>query len=138
MRKAKRPDLRLELASLGTVNPFKLKGVEIPPGSGEFFLEDPDRRRVPLERTSLRVVGAGQALISLSLRWMLRAGRDVASSDQVPPPLGEVRLLVRRKEGRLLAALLGRHLKRLPQPPDWMPELHRTLEEIDAYLKWEE
>jgi hypothetical protein len=51
---------------------------------------------------------------------------------------GEVRMVVRRPEARLLAALLRRHLARLPQPPGWMRDLNRALEEIDVFLRWED
>jgi hypothetical protein len=52
--------------------------------------------------------------------------------------VGEVRVALRRREARLLASLLRRHVDRLPEPPAWMPELRHSLEQIDAYLQWEE
>ena len=134
----KRPDLRIELGGLGTVDPFGLEIVEEPPGSGEYFVSQPgDVQRASLDLAGLSLVGAGQALLGLSMRWMTRAGRDVESPPG-EPPFGEVRMIVRRKEARLLAALLRRHLDRLPQPPSWMPELHKSLVQIDEFLRWEE
>ena len=52
--------------------------------------------------------------------------------------LGEMRLVVRRREARLLAALLRRHLARLPEAPPWMGELLRGIEEMDEFLRWQE
>ncbi|MHC4549665.1 MAG: hypothetical protein ACYTEZ_12910 [Planctomycetota bacterium] len=134
----RRPELRLELGCLGTVDPFRLELLEEPVGSGEFFLVDPDRReqRAPLDLAGLNLVGAGQALLGLSLRWMGRAGREL--EPPVDAALGEVRMVVRRREARLLGALLRRHLARLPEPPAWMPELLAALEQIDVFLRWEE
>jgi hypothetical protein len=135
--KRRRPDLRIELGGLGTVDPFGLRLVEHPPGSAEYFLENPRRAgaRMPVELAGLNLVGAGQALLTLSARWMFRAGRGL---DPPNVPHGEVRMLVGRREARLLGALLRRHLARLPQPPAWMPELLVSLEQIDEFLRWDD
>lgn len=136
MRKRK-PELRLEVAGLGTVDPFRLRLVE-EPASGGYSVEDPDRGdRTPLELAGLSLAGASQALIGLSMRWMDRAGKPMGRSD--PPVLsGEIRMVLRRKEARLLSALLRRHLDRLPEPPAWMVELGESLEHIEEYLRWED
>jgi hypothetical protein len=89
---------------------------------------------MPVELAGLNLVGAGQALLSLSLRWMGRAGRG----DPPEEIAGEVRLLVRRREARLLAALLRRHLARLPEPPAWMRDLLVSFEQIDEFLRWDD
>jgi len=133
----RRPDLQLELGPLGTVDPFRLAVIEIPPASGQFFIEDPKRpgSRLDIELAGLNLAGAGQALLALSLRWM------GAARPETPPPepgFGEVRMLLRRRDARLLGALLRRHLRRLPEPPPWMPELLRSLEQIEQFLRWEE
>lgn len=135
--KRRRPELRIELGGLGTVDPFGLRLVEHPPGSTAYFLEDPRSAgpRMPVETAGLNLVGAGQALLSLSVRWMSRAGRGLGPPE---PPLGEVRMVVRRREARLLSALLRRHLARLPEPPGWMPELLASLEQIDEFLRWDD
>jgi hypothetical protein len=137
-RRRARPELQVELEGLGTVNPFRLEVVEEPAGSGRFFVADPERRnrRAPLDLTGLGLIGAGQALLSLSVRWMGAAGRDLEA--ECGPPVGEVRMAVGRREARLLAALLRRHLDRLPQPPGWMPELLEALRQIDVFLRWDE
>lgn len=134
----RRPELRVELESLGTVNPFQLEVVEEPAGSGRFFVADPERRgrRAPLDLAGLNLIGAGQALLSLSVRWMGTAGHD--AEPELDPAAGEVRMVVRRREARLMAALLRRHLDRLPQPPAWMPELLGALQQIDVFLRWDE
>ena len=135
---SRRPQLSIELGRLGPVDPFRLELVEEPAGSGAFYLVAPGLpdRRVPLELAGLGLAGAGHALLSLSLRWMDSAGREAAPFPD--PSFGEVRMVLRRKEARLLAALLRRHLDRLPQPPAWMPELLGSLEQIDEFLRWEE
>ena len=135
--KRRRPELRIELTGLGTVDPFGLKVVEHPPGSAAYFVEDPlgAGARMPAEAAALNLVGAGQALLFLSVRWMTRAGRGLDPPD---PPLGEVRMIVRRREARLLSALLRRHVARLPEPPGWMPELLVSLEQIDEFLRWDD
>jgi hypothetical protein len=135
--KRRRPELRIELLGLGTVDPFGLRLVEHPRGSSAWFLEAPAAAgvRIPVEMAGLSLVGAGQALLSLSVRWMTRAGRCPGGPD---PPLGEIRLAVRRREARLLAALLRRHVARLPEPPAWMPELMASLEQIDEFLRWDD
>jgi len=127
----------MELKGLGTVDPFGLRLVEHPKGSSEYFLEDPRAAgpRIPLDTAGLNLVGAGQALLALSVRWMCRAGRGL---DPPEGPSGEVRMIVRRREARLLAALLRRHLARLPQPPGWMPKLLVSLEQIDEFLRWDD
>lgn len=134
----RRPELRVELESLGTVDPFRLEVVEDPAGSGAFFVTDPERRgrRAPLDLAGLNLIGAGQALLGLSVRWMGTAGREPGLEGE--PVLGEVRMVVRRREARLMAALLRRHLDRLPQPPAWMPELLGALRQIDVFLRWDE
>jgi len=127
----------MELKGLGTVDPFGLRLVEHPPGSAAYFVEGPlgGGPRLPVETAGLNLVGAGQALLSLSARWMASAGQGPD-----PPEFagGEVRMLVRRREARLLAALLRRHLVRLPQPPAWMPHLLTSLEQIDEFLRWDD
>jgi hypothetical protein len=134
----RRPELRVELESLGTVNPFRLEVVEEPANSGRFYVADPERRgrRTPLDLAGLNLIGAGQALLSLSVRWMGTAGRE--PEPDADPAAGEVRMVVRRREARLMAALLRRHLDRLPQPPAWMPELLGALQQIDVFLRWDE
>jgi hypothetical protein len=135
--KRRRPELRIELGRLGTVDPFGLRLVRHPPGSSEHFLEDPRAagRLSPVEPAALHLVGASQALLGLSMRWMAAAGRDAGAGD---PPTAEIRLAVRRREARLLSALLKRHLARLPEPPAWMPELLVSLEQIDEFLRWDD
>ena len=92
-----------------------------------------------VDLASLNLVGAGQALLALSVRWMGKAGEPVDSPvDSLVPPFGEVRMIVRRRDARLLAALLRRHLQRLPQPPGWMPELLTSMEQIDEFLRWDD
>ena len=134
--KRRRPELRLELGGLGTVDPFGLRLVEHPIGSADYFIEDPLSAglRMPVEMAGLNLVGAGQALLSLSVRWMSRAGRG----DPSELPAGEIRMAIRRREARLLSALLRRHLARLPEPPGWMPELLASLEQIDEFLRWDD
>jgi hypothetical protein len=134
-----RPELRLEVGGLGTIDPFRLKVVEEPRGSGEYFVEQPGGAggRVALAAAGLNLVGAGHALLGLSMHWLLTAGRELAP-EPPPPPLGEVRLLVRRREARLLGSLLRRHLRRLPEAPPWMGELSRSFVEIEEVLRWEE
>lgn len=120
------------------MDPFGLKLVEHPEGSAGYFIEDPRSApgpRVPVESAALHLIGAGQALLSLSLRWMSGAGR---CPDPPPSPSGEARLLLGRKEARLLGALLRRHLARLPQPPAWMPLLLVSLEQMDEFLRWDD
>jgi len=146
-----RPALLLELDRLGVVDPFRLK-VDPTPDRPELVdpeLIDPERRRrIPLDVAGVHVAGASQALLALSLRWMEAAGGTVApladAEDGCPAPvgpecsMGEVRLVLARREARLLGALLRRHLRRLAEPPPWMAELHRSLEQIDEFLRWEE
>lgn len=138
----RRPELRVELESLGTVNPFRLEVVEEPAGSGNFFVADPEQggSRAPLDLAGLNLIGAGQALLGLSVRWMGTAGREAEAEVDaaVGAGAGEVRMVVRRREARLLAALLRRHLDRLPQPPEWMPELLGALQQIDVFLRWDD
>lgn len=134
----RKPELQVEVAGLGTVDPFRLRVVQDPPGSGNFCIEDPARkgRRAALEVAGLSLAGAGQALLMLSLRWMDRAGRSLAPEPALAS--GEVRMVLRRREARLLAALLRRHLDRLPEAPGWMGELLASLEQIDEFLRWED
>jgi len=131
-----RPELRLEVSGLGTVDPFRLELVEEPAG---FCVEEPEQgRRTPLELAGLSLAGASQALIGLSMRWMDRAGKAGRGLAEPGLVTGEVRMVVRRKEARLLAALLRRHLERLPEPPEWMAELAESLVQMDEYLRWED
>lgn len=134
----RRPGLRLELGALGLVDPFRLEVVEDPPGSERLAVQAPGAPgvRLPLETAGLNLVGAGQALLGLSFRWMTLAGGG--HGPEGLGPTGEVRLLVRRREARLLAALLRRHLGRLPQPARWMADFLKALEEVDLVLRWEE
>lgn len=137
----RRPELRVELESLGTVDPFRLQVVEEPAGSGNYFVADPARRglRTPLDLAGLDLIGAGQALLGLSVRWMATPRQEPeAEGGEGVPVGGEVRLVVRRREARLMAALLRRHLDRLPQPPAWMPELLGALQQIDVFLRWDD
>ena len=90
-----RPELRVEIGGLGTVDPFRLRMVERPPRSGRFQIEDPQQggRHTSLECAGLSLAGAGQALLTLSLGWMDRAvGFDVQEGLRGPAS-GEVRLL---------------------------------------------
>jgi len=90
---------------------------------------------ISVDPASLYLVGASQALFNLSFDWL----RTTAEEPPEPPkPLGEMRLAVRRREARLLGALLRRHLARLPEPPDWMSDLLRALDEMDEFLRWQE
>jgi len=135
----RRPDLRLDLGPLGTVNPFHLEVVEDPPASGHHAVQAPGLQacRLPVEMAGLNLVGAGQALLALSYRWMVRAGK-VGDEDGPARNPGEVRLLIHRREARLLSSLLRRHLARLPQPPAWMGEFLKALEEVEMVLRWED
>ena len=135
--KPNKPHLQLDVTGLGTVDPFGLRMVERPPDSGEYRIEDPRQGgHTPLEVAGLSLAGAGQALLLLSMRWMDRAERR---HERVPlPPVGEVRMVLKRREARLLATLLRRHVARLPQPPDWMGELVGSLVQIDEFLRWED
>ena len=82
---------------------------------------------------SPQFAGAGQALLLQSMRWMDRADRQPG---RVPmPPVGEVRMVMKRREARLLATLLKRHVARLGQPPTWMQELVASLIQIDEFGK---
>ena len=133
-----RPELRVEVAGLGTVDPFRLRLVKRPPDSGEYCVEDPNLRdrHATLEVAGLSLAGAGQALLALSMRWMDSADRSKAADPVLP--VGEVRIVLRRREARLLGVLLRRHLKRLQHAPPWMRELHISLVQIDEFLRWEE
>ena len=130
-----RPELLLDIRALGRVNPFRLRLIEEPPSSGQFYMKA-DAGQVPLDMAGLAVVGAAQALFTLSARWLARAGRGV-DPEALPPP-GEVRVLLKRREARLLAALVRRHLTRLEQAPPWMTDLRQTMEQIDEFLRWED
>jgi len=135
-RRRDRPELLLEMGPLGTVDPFRLVLGEDPPGSGRHFVAaaESGAPRAPLAMAGLSLVGAGKALLGLSIRWLGEAGREI---EQAPlPPCGEVRMLFKPKEARLLASLLRRHLDRLPEPPDWMPELLRALIQMEEFLRW--
>jgi hypothetical protein len=133
-----KPVLQVEVAGLGTVDPFQLRVVQEPPGSGKFCIEDPGQegRRAALELAGLSLAGAGQALLVLSMRWMDRAGRALTPEPALAA--GEIRMVLRRREARLLSALLRRHVDRLPEPPAWMPDLLASLEQIDEFLRWED
>ncbi len=113
--------------------------IEDPPSSGSYFIHPggEEERRVPLDLAGLAVVGAAQALFSLSARWLTMSAREI-DTHPVPPVAGEVRVLLRRREARLVAALLRRHIARLGQPPSWMVELRQTMVQIDEFLRWEE
>jgi len=147
------------MAHLGRVNPFQLAIEESPPGSGEFRVLPPRNSKraatepLPLERAGLCLVGASQALMDLSLRWLAESGRMAPDGGGRPPyadpaalpplpmaplPLAEMRMALRRREARLLASLLRRHLGRLPQPPEWMAALLSALDELDEFLRWQE
>lgn len=134
--RSRRPEVRLEIAGLGVVNPFELRMAEEPPGSGQHVLLAPGPMppRTSLDLGGLALVGAGQALFALAMRWLTEAGREV---DPFAAPAGEVRLMLKRRETRLLAALLERHLDRLPEPPRWMPELLEALVQVDEFFRWE-
>ncbi|MHC4957961.1 MAG: hypothetical protein ACYTGN_06255 [Planctomycetota bacterium] len=138
MRRA-RPELLLEVAGLGVVDPFRLEVVNRPDAEGHRVV-DPGQagRETTVERAGMSLAGASQALLGLSLAWMERAGLAKAPDPREMLASGEVRMVVRRPEARLLAALLRRHLARLPQPPGWMRDLNRALEEIDVFLRWED
>jgi hypothetical protein len=131
-----RPHLRLEMAELGRVDPFLLAVEERPPGSGKFQVHAREGGDgIPVERAGLSLVGASQALFKLSFEWLQQVGGD---APEPGPVMGEMRLAVRRKEARLMAALLRRHLGRLPEPPEWMSDLMRALDEMDEFLRWQE
>ena len=133
-----RPELRLEMGALGTVDPFRLDLVEDPAGSGTYMVTDPERTgpRMALDAAGLNLVGAGQALFLLSTRWLGHAGRELEAGSGLP--IGEVRMVVRRREARLVASLLRRHLDRLPEPPGWMEEFLEAMVQIDEFLRWDE
>ena len=133
-----RPELRIEMGDLGTVDPFRLDLIENPAGSGKYVVADPDRSgpTMTLDAAGLNLVGAGQALFMLSTRWLGHAGRELEPAPGIP--VGEVKMIVRRREARLVAALLRRHLARLPEPPEWMREFLDAMEQIDEFLRWEE
>ena len=144
MPSLKRPQLALEMAHLGCVDPFALALDENPPGSGKFQVRPPRGADKPLsiERAGLCIAGASQALMDLSLRWFLASQVEERREDPpspLDPPghLGEMRMVVRRREARLLGSLLRRHVGRLPQPPKWMEELLRAIDEMDDFLRWQ-
>jgi hypothetical protein len=126
------------MGDLGTVDPFRLDLIENPAGSGKYVVADPDRSgpTMTLDAAGLNLVGAGQALFMLSTRWLGHAGRELEPAPGIP--VGEVKMIVRRREARLVAALLRRHLARLPEPPEWMREFLDAMEQIDEFLRWEE
>lgn len=137
--KKRRPDIRLDLCHFGAVDPFRLR---LEPGPGEsdaYTVRDPLGGGPPanVDVAGIGLVGAGQALFDLAIRWMDRAGRALPGPE-AELRAAEVRMVLKRREARLLAALLRRHLDRLPEPPGWMPELLSALEQIDEYLRWEE
>jgi len=124
--------LRLEITGLGTVDPFRLRVVE---HVGDHFVETPGGPRTQVERAGICLVGASRALLNLSMGWLEAAGRTPEGPG--PPPVGELHLIMKRRESRLLAALLRRHLGRLPQAPVWMGELLESLEEMEEFLRWD-
>ncbi|MHC4953731.1 MAG: hypothetical protein ACYTGZ_07560 [Planctomycetota bacterium] len=143
MTARRRPQLELEMAHLGRIDPFQLTLREFPPGSGEYRVALPkgSQEPLPVERAGLCLVGASQALMSLSLRWLTQAGRDPAGDTGLPEagmPAGEMRMVVRRREARLMGSLLRRHVARLPEAPKWMQELLDALDEMDEFLRWQE
>ena len=140
------------MAHLGCVDPFQLSLREFPPGGGEYRVAQSDGwgdgesrplgmdRALGVERAGLCIVGASQALMDLSMRWFLESQPPRAFGAELPtepPALGEMRMVVRRREAKLLGALLRRHVARLPQPPQWMAELLRAIEEMDEFLRWQ-
>lgn len=142
-----RPHLRLEMGELGRVDPFQLTLEESPPGSGSYLVRPPDGdRALSVERAGLCLVGASQALFQLSFGWLQQVSPDGAAcegggagpGEAGPPVMGEMRLAVRRREARLLGALLRRHIARLPQPPGWMSDLCKAIDEMDEFLRWQE
>jgi len=160
MRLRKRPRLSLEMGHLGCVDPFDLVVREDPPGSGKFRVQPTVGAQNPLavERAGLCIIGCSQALMDLSMRWFLEAqscergsavergaAGGLAPDGRIPDgrvpdglaPLGEMRMVVRRREARLIGSLLRRHLGRLPQPPTWMAELLGAIEEMDEFLRWQ-
>jgi hypothetical protein len=142
MPRKPRPHLRLEMGELGRVDPFQLAVEESPPGSGKFLVRKPDGdRALSVERAGLCLVGASQALFQLSFGWLQQVSPEEASGETAgtgAPAMGEMRLAVRRREARLLGALLRRHIARLPQPPAWMADLSKALDEMDEFLRWQE
>ena len=124
------------MAELGRVDPFQLALEETPPGSGNFVVRRPDSDiRISVERAGLCLVGASQALFGLSFDWLRTSTQE---PHEPPRPLGEMRLTLRRREARLIGALLRRHVGRLPEPPEWMRDLLRALDEMDEFLRWQE
>lgn len=124
---------------------------EVGPEVGPEVGREENVRRVSVERAGLCLAGASEALFHLSFRWMRETGAieerhgaqrgdSCAGSGLDPRSVAPVqmRLALERREGRLLAALLRRHLRRLPQPAPWMATLLRSLEEMDDYLSWQE
>jgi len=118
-----RPALLLELDRLGVVDPFRL---EVDPTPDRPELVDPERRRrIPLDVAGVHVAGASQALLGLSLRWMEAASGAVAPLADVGSdreavlgpdgPMGEVRLVLARREARLRARLIRRASRAPPR-----------------------
>ncbi len=143
MPRARRPRLRMDMRPLSAVDPFGLELFQNPPDSGDYFVKPRTGagEQLPLEMAGLAVVGAAHALFSLSARW-LSSSHEPDSPDLVPPdsgpPLAEMRTVLRRREARLLSALLRRHRKRLEHAPAWMSDLQVSLDEIDEFLRWED
>jgi hypothetical protein len=133
--KSRRPSLRVEIEPLGSVDPFTLRVVEDPPGSGRWYAGAPAGERMPLGLAGMNVVGASHALLTLSRRWVMESGGP--DTGLPGPPEGEVTVALRLRETRLLESLLRRHLRRLPQAPPWMPELAAALREMAVLLRWE-
>jgi len=135
--RSRRPQLRLEVGSLGVVDPFALAVEAYPDDCKAYCVTAPGEggRRYPLELAGMNLVGAAQALLTLSMRWASRTPGSEAREEELTA--GEVRLRIRRREGRLLKALLRNHVARLTEPPAWMSELLVALEEIDDFLRWE-
>jgi len=144
MPRARRPRLRMDMRHLDAVDPFRLELFQDPPDSGDYFVKTRGRagEKLPLEMAGLAVVGAAHALFSLSARWLASSHEPSGPpDDEMPdlgPPLAEMRTVLRRREARLLSALLRRHRKRLEQAPAWMNDLQVSLDEIDEFLRWED
>jgi hypothetical protein len=141
MPRKSRPQLRIEMADLGLVDPFRLTIEETPPGTGQFAVRSPGGAALTVERAGLCLVGASQALFELSFRWLRQVDADAVepASPQIGGPrMGEMRLALRRREARLLGALLRRHVARLPEAPPWMTDLEAALDEMDEFLRWQE
>ena len=137
MQTHRRPTLLLGIEPLGPVDPFALDVLEEPPDSGKFCVRT-EEASLSVTRAGLHLMGAANALCELSATWMDRVGAPAAEPPSLGPmlALGGVHFILRRRDARLLTSLLKRHLARLPQPPAWMTDLHRSLEEVQVLLQW--